>query len=132
MDYMRQGIGLRGYAQKDPLVEYRTEGEMMFDEMSFLVKQETVRALMHVEVEVEDEAGSSAHSPHRQAPSCACTTSTPTPRRWRRWRLAGRPGDELIGALPVVEQRQVDPDLPGRNDPCWCGRGKKFKRCHGA
>src|SRR3954453_12008742 len=56
MDYMRQGIGLRGYAQKDPLVEYRAEGAAMFNEMDFLVKQETVRALMHVEVQVEDEA----------------------------------------------------------------------------
>ena len=53
MDYMRQGIGLRGYAQKDPLVEYRPEGQEMFDEMSFLIKQEAVRVLMHAEVEVD-------------------------------------------------------------------------------
>ncbi|MDX6495203.1 MAG: preprotein translocase subunit SecA, partial [Gaiellales bacterium] len=39
---------------------------------------------------------------------------------------------ETIDVMPVVEQRQVDPTLPGRNDPCWCGSGKKFKRCHGA
>ena len=63
MDYMRQGIGLRGYAQKDPLVEYRYEGAMMFEEMDFLVKQETVRALMHVEVEVEDDGQYRALAP---------------------------------------------------------------------
>ena len=55
MDYMRQGIGLRGYAQKDPLVEYRREGQEMFDEMEFLIEQEVVRALMHAEVQVEDK-----------------------------------------------------------------------------
>ena len=54
MDYMRQGIGLRGYAQKDPLVEYRREGQEMFDEMEFLIEQEVVRALMHAEVQVEE------------------------------------------------------------------------------
>ena len=82
MDYMRQGIGLRGYAQKDPLVEYRAEGAGMFNEMDFLVKQETVRALMHVEVAIEDEAQYD-HRP-TTAPSSAPTSTTP-PRRSRRW-----------------------------------------------
>src|SRR6185503_20271862 len=53
MDYMRQGIGLRGYAQKDPLVEYRREGQQMFDEMEFLIEQEVVRGLAYAQVEVE-------------------------------------------------------------------------------
>ena len=51
MDYMRQGIGLRGYAQKDPLVEYKAEGTAMFDEMNGVVKQEIVRMLMHAQIE---------------------------------------------------------------------------------
>ena len=54
VDYLRQGIGLRGYAQKDPLVEYKLEAEMMFGEMDMLVKQEVVRFLMHAEVQVEE------------------------------------------------------------------------------
>jgi preprotein translocase subunit SecA len=131
MDYMRQGIGLRGYAQKDPLVEYRTEGALMFDEMDFLVKQETVRALMHVEVEVEDDA-QYQHSPqrheqlsygHDEGASLAALAAAGLPN-----------GDEPVEeAFPVVEQRTVDPQRDvGRNDPCWCGSGKKFKRCHGA
>ena len=54
VDYLRQGIGLRGYAQKDPLVEYKLEAELMFGEMDMLVKQEVVRFLMHAEVQVEE------------------------------------------------------------------------------
>jgi preprotein translocase subunit SecA len=132
MDYMRQGIGLRGYAQKDPLVEYRAEGAAMFNEMDFLVKQETVRALMHVEVAVEDEAQYD-HSPQRHEQLSYEHDAGAT---LEALAAAGAPnGDvELDGeAFPVVEQRTVDPDRDvGRNDPCWCGSGKKFKKCHGA
>jgi preprotein translocase subunit SecA len=130
MDYMRQGIGLRGYAQKDPLVEYRTEGATMFDEMDFLVKQETVRALMHVEVEVEDEA-QFEHSPQRNE---QLSYAHDTGASLEALAAAGLPnGDEPGEVFPVVEQRTVDPQRDvGRNDPCWCGSGKKFKRCHGA
>jgi preprotein translocase subunit SecA len=132
MDYMRQGIGLRGYAQKDPLVEYRAEGAAMFNEMDFLVKQETVRALMHVEVAVEDEAQYD-HSPQRHEQLSYEHDAGAT---LEALAAAGTPnGDvELDGeAFPVVEQRTVDPDRDvGRNDPCWCGSGKKFKKCHGA
>ena len=130
MDYMRQGIGLRGYAQKDPLVEYRAEGAAMFDEMDFLVKQETVRALMHVEVEVEDEAQFD-HSPQRHE---QLSYEHDTGATLEALAAAGLPnGDEPDEAFPVVEQRTVDPQRDvGRNDPCWCGSGKKFKRCHGA
>jgi preprotein translocase subunit SecA len=133
MDYMRQGIGLRGYAQKDPLVEYRTEGQLMFDEMSFLIKQEVVRVLMHAEIEVE--ANGAGPLPQAQAPrgglhyehADAATLEA----------LAATAGPEVGEGedftIPVVEQRHVDPDKDvGRNDPCWCGSGKKYKRCHGA
>jgi preprotein translocase subunit SecA len=135
MDYMRQGIGLRGYAQKDPLVEYRTEGQMMFDEMSFLIKQEVVRTLMHAEVDIDDGgAGSQAALPAPQGPRGGLHYGHADASTLEALAAGVEPQgeDELIGALPVVEQRQVDPDLPGRNDPCWCGSGKKFKRCHGA
>ena len=57
VDYMRQGIGLRGYAQKDPLVEYGIEGQAMFEEMNVQVMQEVVRILMHAEVDVEPGGG---------------------------------------------------------------------------
>jgi preprotein translocase subunit SecA len=131
MDYMRQGIGLRGFAQKDPLVEYRTEGFAMFEEMNDLIKQEVVRALMHVEVQAADGAAPApmpAQGPRgalRYEHAEAASMET----------LAGglEGEEEIVGPPPVVEQRIVDPTQSvGRNDPCWCGSGKKFKRCHGA
>jgi preprotein translocase subunit SecA len=133
MDYMRQGIGLRGYAQKDPLVEYRAEGAAMFNEMDFLVKQETVRALMHVEVQVEDEAQYD-HSP--QTATRQYSYEHDEAATLEALAAAGAGNGEVmeeVDGFPVVEQRHVDPERDvGRNDPCWCGSGKKFKKCHGA
>jgi preprotein translocase subunit SecA len=127
MDYMRQGIGLRGYAQKDPLVEYRHEGQRMFEEMNFLVKQEVVRALMHVEVQVE-EAPALDEPPREPGGYSYQHADAATLEA-----LAGGDGDGDQGDPYVVEQRHVDRERDiGRNDPCWCGSGKKFKRCHGA
>ena len=134
MDYMRQGIGLRGYAQKDPLVEYRSEGQDMFGEMSFLIQQEVVRVLMHAEIEVSENGdGGRAPSrrpgpsqrPHFQHDDAASLQSLAA--------AGGADTEEELLEMPVVEQRHVDPDRDvGRNDPCWCGSGKKYKRCHGA
>jgi preprotein translocase subunit SecA len=134
MDYLRQGIGLRGYAQKDPLVEYRTEGQMMFDEMSFLIKQEVVRALMHADVQVEDGDGA-APIPSPSGPRGDLQYQHADAATLEALAAADVNGgdEEIVGGLPVVEQRHVDPDRDvGRNEPCWCGSGKKFKRCHGA
>jgi preprotein translocase subunit SecA len=139
MDYMRQGIGLRGYAQKDPLVEYRTEGQLMFDEMSFLIKQEVVRVLMHAEVEVEQnpngEGGNVALLPPPPGPNAGYTYEHADAATLEA--LAAGAGTQMEEpeelSMPIVEQRTVDPEKNvGRNDPCWCGSGKKYKRCHGA
>ncbi len=130
MDYMRQGIGLRGYAQKDPLVEYRVEGQNMFEEMNFLVKQEVVRVLMHAEVEV-DRAQEFEHQPGRADGHLSYEHADAA--SLQALAAGYAPDDEPVDMMPVVEQRHVDPERDiGRNDPCWCGSGKKFKRCHGA
>jgi preprotein translocase subunit SecA len=133
MDYMRQGIGLRGYAQKDPLVEYRQEGQEMFNEMSFLIKQEAVRVLMHADVEVEAGDGNGA-LPQSQAPRGDLTYRHEDAATLEAIAAGSDVGDQEVDMMmPVVEQRQLDPERDvGRNDPCWCGSGKKYKRCHGA
>jgi preprotein translocase subunit SecA len=133
MDYMRQGIGLRGYAQKDPLVEYRQEGQEMFNEMSFLIKQEAVRVLMHAEVAVDAGNGNGA-LPQSQAPRGDLTYRHEDAATLEAIAAGADVGDQEIDMMmPVVEQRQLDPERDvGRNDPCWCGSGKKYKRCHGA
>ncbi len=129
MDYFRHGVGLQGYAQKDPLVVYRTEGTAMFEEMNELIKQEVVRGLMHAEVEVNDPALGQAPPPPQALEYTHADGAT------LESLAAELPGDEPteLAPPPPVEQRQLDPDkVVGRNDPCWCGSGKKFKRCHGA
>src|SRR6476659_840527 len=133
MDYMRQGIGLRGYAQKDPLVEYRQEGQEMYNEMSFLIKQEAVRVLMHAEVEVDAGTGNGA-LPQSQAPRGDLTYRHEDAATLEAIAAGSDVGDQEVDMMmPVVEQRQLDPERDvGRNDPCWCGSGKKYKRCHGA
>ena len=130
MDYMHQGIGLRGYAQKDPLVEYRAEGTLMFDEMNGLIKQEVVRNLMHAQLEMsepnafEQQSSAPGNLSYRHDEAASLET------------LAAGQEASMNGeaeGFPIVEQRHVDPDKDiGRNDPCWCGSGKKFKKCHGA
>jgi preprotein translocase subunit SecA len=134
MDYMRQGIGLRGYAQKDPLVEYKSEATLMFDEMNGVIKQEVVRFLMHAQLEMEappdfgvgDAPAENLQYRHDDGTLNAASLQA----------LAGAEGVDagpVDDGFPVVEQRHVDPERDiGRNDPCWCGSGKKYKRCHGA
>jgi preprotein translocase subunit SecA len=120
MDYLREGIHLRAMAQKDPLVEYRGEGHAMFEELGRMIREEVVLTLFHVEIAVEE--------PVELQPSQA-----PANLQYEHDTSAGA---DAIAAAGVAEppQRQIvneHKDL-GRNDPCWCGSGKKFKRCHGA
>ncbi len=132
MDYLREGIHLRGLAQKDPLSEYRIEGGEMFDEMMGEVRQEFVRYMFHIEVERAPEVES-------QQPETVDYSYADDP-------IQGY-GDDGAVALedapiatqveeddqPVVEQRRTDEfDRVGRNDPCPCGSGLKYKKCHGA
>jgi preprotein translocase subunit SecA len=141
MEYMREGIGLRGLAQKDPLVEYRTEGHRMFGEMMKLVQEEVVTNLFHFVVEVADEQGQQLATvnafdpesldqlgglvPHHEEVNALAEARSQTNGHGELAAVAAGP------LAPVVEQRVVEHEI-GRNDPCWCGSGKKYKRCHGA
>ena len=134
MDYLREGIHLRAMAQKDPLVEYRGEGHAMFDELGRLIREEVVLTLFHVELAPEDAA--ELHPVEQQRSNLQYAHDTAA-------------GADAIAAAGVLEgtfasagtalaepppQSQVVNDHRdlGRNDPCWCGSGKKFKRCHGS
>jgi preprotein translocase subunit SecA len=134
MDYLREGVHLRAMAQKDPLVEYRGEGHAMFEDLGRVIREEVVLTLFHVEVQVHEHEGAAA-----AAPAPELTPHGPTDLHYEHETAAG---SEVIaaagGALTAVagppaqqtvrnEHRDV-----GRNDPCWCGSGKKFKKCHGA
>ncbi|HET7057888.1 MAG TPA: SEC-C metal-binding domain-containing protein, partial [Nitrospiraceae bacterium] len=109
MDHLRDGIGLRGYGQKDPLIEYKREGFDMFAGMMERIKGDTLDRLFHVQA-VRGEAPPPPPPPVMTAP-----------------KLTLNRGDEPI-AVKTVHREQ---DKVGRNDACPCGSGKKFKKCHG-
>jgi preprotein translocase subunit SecA len=142
MDYLREGVHLRAMAQKDPLVEYTTEGESMFRELGLTIREEVVVTLFHAEIQVDevdqlqqaqaamDGGGVSyAHESLAGAEAIAAAGAGA---------LMGNGGStagslEAGGGAVATQQRVVsDREKIGRNDPCWCGSGKKFKRCHGA
>jgi preprotein translocase subunit SecA len=133
MDYLREGVHLRAFAQKDPLVEYRGEGHTMFEELGQTIRSEVVFTLFHVTVELEepglepvqarDGALHYEHETSAGADVIAAAGGAATA-------LAAAPsgnGGAFAPAPAVNEHKDV-----GRNDPCWCGSGKKFKKCHGA
>ncbi len=114
MDHLRDGIGLRGYGQKDPLIEYKREGFDLFAGMMERIKSDTLDRLFHVQA-VRHEGEQPAAPP----PSLL---SRPQPR------MTLNRGDEAATA-PAPAQRADN--KVGRNDPCPCGSGKKYKKCHG-
>jgi preprotein translocase subunit SecA len=105
MDELRKGIYLRGYAQRDPVVEYRIEGFDMFDAMVDSIKEDTTRMILTVEIRTGEET--------------------------QRKQVA-KPTGESAGAGGGVKRQPVrKPQKVGRNDPCPCGSGKKYKKCCG-
>jgi preprotein translocase subunit SecA len=148
MDYLREGIHLRGFAQIDPLVAYKNEAFTLFGDLMNTVWVDFTRMIFNVQVTVDGQNGAA------EAPAFAASGSST-----RAGRVSYSGGSTAMGAgalaaaaaaagpdggaydgegepaeaLPVVEQRFTDSEHElGRNDPCWCGSGKKFKRCHGA
>jgi preprotein translocase subunit SecA len=140
MDYMREGIGLRGLAQKDPLVEYRNEGAVMFGELNRSIREEVVTLLFHAEVTADESAelqqgaapnganGALAYEHQQLAGSEAILAAGGTSTAAAGFATGGGV------ATPVASRPKVNSEFEnvGRNDPCPCGSGKKFKKCHGA
>jgi preprotein translocase subunit SecA len=156
MEYLREGIHLRGFAQLDPLVAYKNEAFNLFGDLMNAVWTEYARMIFNVQVNVEGENGGGGGGAPI-APFAASGNST------RAGKVSYSGGHSAAGAgalaaaaanaglntgtaqaafgengqegeaLPVVEQRVLDDEHQvGRNDPCWCGSGKKFKKCHGS
>ena len=134
MEALREGIHLRSMAQKDPLVEYTGEGERMFTELGQVIRSEVVLHLFHAELAPDEQTqqqqlaaqqsqttNGNIHYEHETSAGAAA--------------IAAAGGGEAVAAgtatAPVPVQASAH-DKIGRNDPCWCGSGKKFKKCHGA
>ena len=133
MDALRDGIGLRGYGQKDPKLEYKREGFEMFQSMLFQIREGVFRALTRVHVQpaepapAEDaveEGNAPAEAPQQEAPKAKPTLS-----------LRHKENDDLAysGSQTTDAGNQPAKAKPrvGRNDPCPCGSGKKYKKCCG-
>jgi preprotein translocase subunit SecA len=146
MDYLREGIHLRGFAQIEPLVAYKNEAFELFRDLMNSIWSDFAQMIFHVEVTVDP--GEAAPAPPSRRPSSRSSSSTGGNRNVTysggggaqsgAMAMAAAAGGAAEGyaeeeLLPPVEQRRVDEsEQIGRNDPCWCGSGKKFKKCHGA
>ncbi len=136
MDYLRDGIHLRAMAQKDPLVEYRGEGHKMFEELGGVIREEVVLTLFHAQIEAQEPPQLEPEEPPQ---NLAYRHDSLSGADAIMAAGAGTSTGALLAAAPAesngASQGTVvndDAKEVGRNDPCWCGSGKKFKRCHGA
>ncbi len=128
MDYLREGIHLRGFAQIEPIVAYKNEAFTLFQDLMNSIWAEFARMIYNVEVEIEGENGVPQQGPGTRRAALEYTggTAEDQPSVYGEGQVAE---DEPV----AVQQRRVDANEQlGRNDPCWCGSGKKFKKCHGA
>ena len=138
IDNLRQGIGLRGYAQRDPLVEYKNEAFRMFEQLVWAIDDEIVQRIYKVQVQQDPNT-----NPPHGAPGHVHEGQTHTHADGSVH--SGPPHDEA--PLPAAKPRKMETNTPesevsetkpkaeakaklSRNDPCWCGSGKKWKKCH--
>jgi len=152
LDHLKEGIGLRGYGQKDPLVEFKKEAFVLFEDMMARIDNETIRYLYHIQIQQGEQPPETRQprpeAPRRQPPSAAAAVASAAAR------ASETPPAQLPGFAREMERRQqrqqkelqyqtgpAQAEAPkpvrtgakvGRNDPCPCGSGKKYKKCHGA
>lgn len=120
MDYLRQGIGLRGYAQKNPVQEYKRESFEMFTDMLDNIKYEAVQYLTQVQIKSESEVETLERRPTEDENIKMEHASANSP-------LSSKNESTEEEHQPYIRKEKKI----GRNEPCWCGSGKKFKQCHG-
>ncbi len=153
MDYLREGIHLRGFAQIEPLVAYKNEAFELFRDLMNSIWGDFARMIFHVEVTPVDEHGQPVTPPPTRRPSPSSSSSTggrnvsysgggmaqPSALAMAATGAGAGPAmgaaeeyAELEAPQPVQQRRVDESEQIGRNDPCWCGSGKKFKKCHGA
>ena len=111
MDHLKEGIGLRGYGQKDPLIEYKREGFDMFEEMKLRIVESTVENLFRIKAAAKEQGQEIERRQRRKIANLSFVGAGDA---------AARPSQ------PVHTAQKV-----GRNDPCPCGSGLKYKKCHG-
>ncbi|WP_214107617.1 preprotein translocase subunit SecA [Acrocarpospora catenulata] len=140
MDYLQEGIGMRAYAQKDPLIEYQREGFEMFSAMLDGIKEESTRWLFNLQVEVQENPISyEAGAEPNEADQAVAETSSIIARALRQpsrptemiYSAPGEGGEVEVSRVRSTPEQRAAYGNVERNAPCPCGSGKKFKRCHG-
>ncbi|MFZ2025269.1 MAG: preprotein translocase subunit SecA [Microgenomates group bacterium] len=116
IDDLREGIGLRGYGQRDPLVEYKNEAFSMFERLMATIDSEIVHRIFKVQVQLPPNV-TGANKPTENV----LATETKLTKEAKR----ARTNEETVVKTVVSQKKEL-----GRNDPCWCGSGKKWKKCH--
>jgi preprotein translocase subunit SecA len=127
LDHLRQGIGLRAYAQKDPLNEYKREAFGLFEELLTNIGERVTMVLSHVELRMMPPEGLTPQGP-------ASMTETHEDPALAHDPLAGADPQRLLRGQAPAPRNAEDASTwgrVGRNEPCPCGSGKKFKQCHG-
>jgi preprotein translocase subunit SecA len=148
LDHLKEGIGLRGYGQRDPLVEYKKESFALFQDMKARIEEEMIRYLFWLRPVISEEgpAGDAAPPmpiPARTSPRRATPMTTNNPSAAAIPAFAGAakssavvtdeaPRPARTGGDDVIKTVRREEPKVGRNDPCPCGSGKKYKKCHGA
>jgi preprotein translocase subunit SecA len=152
LDHLKEGIGLRGYGQKDPLVEFKKEAFVLFEDMMTRIDNETVRYLFHVQIQQGEAPPPQPRQP--QVPPKPALPAAQAAAASAAARAEEAPAQKLPDFARALERKQerqqkdlqyqtgaaqAEPPKPvragakvGRNDPCPCGSGKKYKKCHGA
>jgi preprotein translocase subunit SecA len=142
MDYLREGIHLRGFAQIDPLIAYKNEAFDLFSDLMNTIWSDFARMIFHVEVSVEgeDELPAPQFAPSPAAGGQVSYTGGAGTAQPSALLAAAEGGiadqgsyaEDEAGVAPVQQRVLEASEQVGRNDPCWCGSGRKFKKCHGA
>jgi preprotein translocase subunit SecA len=125
LDHLKEGIGLRGYGQRDPLVEYKKESFELFTLMKERVEDQFVQYLFRLQPVLREAEGEVAEEASRRAPAAL-------PARRARNVNYSYGAAASGGQDAKVETFQRNAPKVGRNDPCPCGSGKKYKKCHGS
>jgi preprotein translocase subunit SecA len=145
LDHLKEGIGLRGYGQRDPLVEYKKESFSLFQAMKDRIEEEMVRYLWRLTPVIGDDPNAEPvrqPAPRRPPQMTMHAQQAPAPSPFGAFSGAGGSGSASAVAEPprpartggddAIKQVKRDEPKVGRNDPCPCGSGKKYKKCHGA
>jgi preprotein translocase subunit SecA len=141
LDHLRQVVGLRGYGQRDPLNEYKSEAFTLFETMSQSLREAVTAQLMRVEIMAQPPEQLPAMEAHKIDPTTGedeMALALAGAETLARHGIGGTGGGATAAAAaratPAAERNPQDPTSwgkVGRNEPCPCGSGKKFKHCHG-